>query len=83
MASSTDRESLVVGLNLTFTMKKTLFKENSSCQESEKILVDPQKLEPHVSNTLTRTLSGQFPGGSESVIRLRLGSGRLVNLLPV
>ena len=40
---------LVVSSNLTFTVK-TLFKEEcmSSCQESEQILLDPQKLEPRV-----------------------------------
>ena len=43
------------------------------------MLLDPQKLEPRVGDTLTR-ISRQFQG--ESGIRLSLGR-RLINVLPV
>ena len=75
-----DTGSLLVSSNLTSAMK-TLSKRNTNFPMSEiwKILLDPQKLEPRVGDTLTR-ISGQFQGGS--VIRLSLGR-RLDNLLPV
>ena len=54
MPSSAVHGSLVVSSNLTFTVQSTFQEKwiiSSCCQESGKIFLDPQKLEPRVGVT--------------------------------
>ena len=82
MATTAEHGSLVVGSTLTSTMK-SLLEEKSEfphVKNLKKASGSPE-IGTACGDASTRKIRS-VPGG-ESVLRLRLGSSRLVNLLPL